>query len=911
MLGNYQITYNTAELTIDRKALDITANNQSKNYGDTFNFTGSEFTTGAGQLVNGDSVTSVTLTSTGSAVSATVGGSPYAIVPSAALGSGLGNYIISYHDGNLTVNAIALDITANNQSKNYGDTFSFTGSEFTVGAGQLKNSDSVTSVSLTSTGAPGTATVGGYPIVPSAALGSGLGNYNIVYHDGTLTVNAIALDIAANNQSKNYGDTFNLTGNEFTVGVGQLKNSDSVTSVTLSSAGAAATATVAGSPYVIASSAAVGSGLSNYTINYHDGSLTVNAIALDIIANAQSKTYGATFTFTGSEFTVGTGQLKNSDSVTSVTLTSAGAAATATVSGSPYDITPSAAIGTGLGNYSITYHVGHFTVNAKALDITANDQSKTYGATFTFTGSEFTTGSGQLVNGDTVTTVMLASAGAAPTATVSGSPYDITPSAAVGTGLSNYAITYHLGHFALNAKALDITANDQSKTYGATFTFTGAEFTTGAGQLINGDTVTSVTLTSGGAAGTATVTIPGPTYDITPSAAVGTGVGNYAITYHVGHLSIYPKGLDITANNRTKTYGDTVTFAGTEFTTGAGQLVNGNTVTSVTLTSTGSAATAPVAGSPYAILASAAVGTGLGNYTISYHNASIGLTVNKANATVTVTAYNVTYNGQPHTATYTITGVNGETGATVGTVILNTTHTNAGTYASDSWSFTGAANYNDISATTITDRIDKANATVVVTAYNVAYDYQSHTATVTSITGVNGEIGATVGTVDVSGTTHTLPGDYAGDPWSLTATANYNNTNGTVHDVIGYHSCTGSNPGGVILQPINADGSSIFPRSGRTVPVKFTVCDANGNPISDPNAVFAGTGGQLTMLSAVRGQIPNPDESQYNDIPDVAFRYTGGMWMFNMATSNLQSGYSYMFRINLKYGSITFVIAIK
>src|SRR5439155_1367522 len=377
-------------------------NNQSKNYGDTFNFTGSEFTTGAGQLVNGDSVTSVTLTSTGSAVSATVGGSPYAIVPSAALGSGLGNYIISYHDGSLTVNAIALDITANNQSKNYGDTFSFTGSEFTVGAGQLKNSDSVISVSLTSTGAPGTATVGGYPIVPSAALGSGLGNYIISYHDGSLTVNAIALDITANNQSKNYGDTFSLTGSEFTVGVGQLKNSDSVTSVTLSSAGAAATATVASSPYVITSSAAVGSGLGNYTINYHDGSLTVNAIALDVIANAQSKTYGVTFTFTGSEFTVGAGQLKNSDSVTSVTLTSAGAAATATVSGSAYDITPSAAVGTGLGNYAITYHVGHFAVNAKALDITANDQSKTYGATFTFTGAEFTTGAGQLINGDTV-----------------------------------------------------------------------------------------------------------------------------------------------------------------------------------------------------------------------------------------------------------------------------------------------------------------------------------------------------------------------------------------------------------------------------------------------------------------------------------------------------------------------------
>src|SRR5207249_768453 len=220
VLGNYQITYNTAELTIDRKALDITANNQSKNYGDTFNFTGSEFTTGAGQLVNGDSVTSVTLTSTGSAVSATVGGSPYAIVPSAALGSRLGNYIISYHDGSLTVNAIALDITANNQSKNYGDTFSLMGSEFTVGVGQLKNSDGVTSVTLSSAGAAATATVAGSPyvITSSAAVGSGLGNYTINYHDGSLTVNAIALDIIANAQSKTYGATFTFTGSEFTVG---------------------------------------------------------------------------------------------------------------------------------------------------------------------------------------------------------------------------------------------------------------------------------------------------------------------------------------------------------------------------------------------------------------------------------------------------------------------------------------------------------------------------------------------------------------------------------------------------------------------------------------------------------------------------------------------------------------------
>ena len=47
-------------------------------------------------------------------------------------------------------------------------------------------------------------------------------------------------------------------------------------------------------------------------------------------------------------------------------------------------------------------------------------------------------------------------------------------------------------------------------------------------------------------------------------------------------------------------------------------LVNGDTVDSVTLTSAGAAATAAVAGSPYDIVASAAVGTGLGNYDIAY-----------------------------------------------------------------------------------------------------------------------------------------------------------------------------------------------------------------------------------------------------------------------------------------------------
>ncbi len=50
-----------------------------------------------------------------------------------------------------------------------------------------------------------------------------------------------------------------------------------------------------------------------------------------------------------------------------------------------------------------------------------------------------------------------------------------------------------------------------------------------------------------------------------PSAAVGTGLGNYTITYVDGALTVTPAALTITADDRTKIYGQTVVFAGTEF----------------------------------------------------------------------------------------------------------------------------------------------------------------------------------------------------------------------------------------------------------------------------------------------------------------------------------------------------------
>ena len=63
--------------------------------------------------------------SAGAAATATVAGSPYAIIPSAAVGTGLGNYNISYVNGSLTVDPRPLTITASNKTKVYGDTVVF------------------------------------------------------------------------------------------------------------------------------------------------------------------------------------------------------------------------------------------------------------------------------------------------------------------------------------------------------------------------------------------------------------------------------------------------------------------------------------------------------------------------------------------------------------------------------------------------------------------------------------------------------------------------------------------------------------------------------------------------------------------------------------------------------------------
>ncbi|WP_422931760.1 beta strand repeat-containing protein [Singulisphaera sp. PoT] len=114
----------------------------------------------------------------------------------------------------------------------------------------------------------------------------------------------------------------------------------------------------------------------------HSTTLTIALRNLSIYANPIIKTYGDAYTFTGDEYlAVG---LINSDTISKVTLASAGASGSANVSsipnisGPPYAIVPSDAEGDGLSNYKITYVNGGMTVVPRHIQGSFTAADKAY-----------------------------------------------------------------------------------------------------------------------------------------------------------------------------------------------------------------------------------------------------------------------------------------------------------------------------------------------------------------------------------------------------------------------------------------------------------------------------------------------------------------------------------------------------
>jgi hypothetical protein len=114
--------------------------------------------------------------------------------------------------------------------------------------------------------------------------------------------------------------------------------------------------------------------------------------------------------------------------------------------------------------------------------------------------------------------------------------------------------------------------------------------------------------------------------------------------------------------------------------------------------------------------------------------------------------------------------------------------------------------------------------------------------------------------------------------------------------------CYGS-AGRSILQPIDADGGSVF-KKGSTVPAKFRVCDANGVSIGSAGVVTS-----FRLVQVLNGTVGDVDESVDATTPDQSFRWDASaqQWIFNINTKSLSASRTYVYDVTLNDGtSLTF-----
>src|SRR5207248_3038015 len=321
VLGNYQITYNTAEFTIDKKTASVTPNAKSKTYGET----DPTLTGTLSGFLAADGVTAAYSRAPGE----TVAGSPYTISATLSPGGVLGNYQITYNTAEFTIDKKTASLTPNAKSKTYGDadpTMTGTLSGFLAGDG----------VTATYSRAPGETVAGSpYPISATLSPAGVLGNYQITYNTANFTIDKKAAYVTPNAESKTYGDTdTTLTG---------------TLSGCLAQYGVTATysrttgETVAGSPYTISATLSPAGVLGNYEIAYNTAEFTIDKKTASVTPNAKSKTYGdADPALTGTL----TGFLA-ADGVTATYSRAAGE----TVAGNPYTISATLSPAGVLGNY--------------------------------------------------------------------------------------------------------------------------------------------------------------------------------------------------------------------------------------------------------------------------------------------------------------------------------------------------------------------------------------------------------------------------------------------------------------------------------------------------------------------------------------------------------------------------------
>ncbi len=256
-----------------------------------------------------------------------------------------------------------LTVTADNETMTYGESLPELSYEI---AGFVYNEDvtALASVPEITTEATTMSPVGEYLITVANGVAA---NYVFVYEAGILEVNPAQLTISADDQSLIYGEAIpELT---YTIS-GFVHSEDATVLDALPVMATAAEETSGAGTYEITGSGALSE---NYTFEYESGSLTIGKANLQISADDQSLIYGEAIpelTYTISGFVHG------EDATVLDVLPVMATTAQETSGAGTYEITGSGALSE---NYTFEYEAGNLTIGKANLQISAHNQSITYG----------------------------------------------------------------------------------------------------------------------------------------------------------------------------------------------------------------------------------------------------------------------------------------------------------------------------------------------------------------------------------------------------------------------------------------------------------------------------------------------------------------------------------------------------
>ena len=494
--NNYTITFISSNFTITARQVTVTANTQTKVYGEADPVLTYQIT--AGSLIGTDAFSGALTRVPGENVGT------YAILQGTlTLG---GNYSISYVGANLSIIARAVTVTADAQTKIYGAPEPAL--TYRITSGSLAGTDAFTGALTRDPGQ----NIGTYAIRQGTlALNA---NYTLTYIGANLTITTRAITVTANAQTKVYGTvdpalTYAITS-------GSLAGTDAFTGTLTRDAGE----NVGLYPIRQGTLALT----SNYVLTFVSSSLEITIRSITVTADTKTKMYGDPDPVLTYQIT--SGSLAGNGDAFSGSLTRDAGEDVGVYSITQGTLTLSS-------NYDLTFIGANLTIGARAITVTADDATRIYGDADNLT---YQITSGTLVGTDAFTG-SLAHDGGEDVGT-----YDITLGTLALNG--NYNLTFIGATLTITPRFVTVTADMLSKIYGDSDPM--LTYTVSSGSLAAGDMFSGALLREAGE----------NIGDYTVHQGDLALNSNYVMTFVEGTFTITPRAITVTADPQTKIYGD-------------------------------------------------------------------------------------------------------------------------------------------------------------------------------------------------------------------------------------------------------------------------------------------------------------------------------------------------------------------